>query len=298
MISFLKTAIKIPIFYIFAFLLLGYAVNLGLAKLGYEYSYVYLIYFFILSVFVLLTIKLDFLKNLPISIFLYLILNFFSIIWSFFDRFYIEGFLFYIDVVLLPFLIFSCLIQSCSKYGSEVLYIPIFYFLIKTSLYLILMPIEQVIYNKAGYANMQFTGGQYNNIALLFLILAFLYKYEFSNKNIIYLAYFILVLTVLLSFSRVGLLLLLFTFFHNFIRNTKIYLFFLFLIFILLFVYTNSNALLNTDNDFLKYWTFRLNLNSDSEIEIDQIFGKTTDDERSKFISLAIKNVNLLVTPK
>jgi hypothetical protein len=109
------------------------------------------------------------------------------------------------------FIIFNLLKGKSYEIKKLVLLFFIYYFLLRALLYLILIPLELSTSGKSGMHNLQFSGGQYHNIAILMLVIlviTYLNNKSINLKFENFFAWLLYIITVVLSYSRVGILLL------------------------------------------------------------------------------------------
>lgn len=202
-----------------------------------------------------------------------------------------ENFLYVTTTTFLPlfifFLIYNILRNGTQVVAKYIIIMFIYYFLFRALLYLLLIPFEISFSGKIGVHNLQFSGGQYHNIAILILILLLI---EYLEKIGICLnfekriAWILYISTTVLSFSRVGIILLfLYVIIQNlFLNQSKLKsifyycLFFLFILLSLQFISTEYE-----DNLVFQYWMNRLNIdfkNSSTIFSENSIFSSDSND--------------------
>tara|TARA_A100001011_G_scaffold334710_1_gene363186 strand:+ start:985 stop:2202 length:1218 start_codon:yes stop_codon:yes gene_type:complete len=239
----------------FIIILLSFFYNLFLVTLGLDKSYVYHI-FIIIGLIVLLS-KTKSLSRISI---VFIFLNLIPFLLSCVKLGFLEGFSYFLTTGLLPVIFYEAIRKNFSQ---DVFDIIIFYALFKYSLYIIMIPLEVYLNSRANIAGLQFSGGQYNSIAILIMILIILYVGKSIGlkikKHFITYAKFLFFTTVLLSFSKGGLVVGLIMFLTE-IRNINIKKLFVGI----LLVSSAYFILLNTitiENSFtLKYWLLRFDL--------------------------------------
>ena len=117
----------------------------------------------------------------------------------------LEGLSYFLTTGLLPVIFYEVIRRYFSQEAFDFV---MYYILIKYSLYIILIPVEVRLNSKVNLAGLQFSGGQYNSIAILILTLIILFvgkSFGLKIKGfVIYLAKVLFLTTVLLSFSKGG----------------------------------------------------------------------------------------------
>ncbi len=295
------------LFILFFFLGLTYLLNLFLAYLGFDFSMVFQISYIIqLLIIVLIYIKFNlYVDRTYLKLFFsFSLLSIFGIIIAKINsvKFPVETpIIFLFTGLLFPFMLANLYLQCLKIDFLKSLNIIFYYVIFKTTLYLILIPLELATLSNGGFSILQFTGGQYHNIGILLLTLSYAYYFG-TNTNIIKILNFLLFITIILSFSRVAILVylivlvyFLFLFLIKIILNPKfkksILLINIFFLFLILLNYNLENIYIN---DFLNYWMVRLN-QIDYEFDFKNIFEESyLENGRSFMLSLIYQKSNLV----
>lgn len=265
-------------------LFLSYLYNLFLVFLKIDLSYYYQIFLIFSLIILLPSVK----KISFISIF-YVLFNLIPFVLSIEKLGFLTGFSFFLTTALLPVVFYEYLKNGFTQNNFNLI---IKYILLKYFLYLILIPVELFIASKSNLAELQFSGGQYNSIAVLILLLIILYvakSFDFKIKKIVLsLAIVLIFSTILTSFSRGGFIIgfiLLLAFIHKI--KLKYFLTGISLLIICFFLFVGINI---DDIFLLKYWLLRLNLldNISGEISfsISTFLDSYNYDSRSFFYTI------------
>jgi hypothetical protein len=255
-------------------LYLNYFYNLYLISLGKEASIEYqyfLIFIFLFNVLFLLFGK----KKYFVFKKSHLVFLFFSVLTLLNSINYIEfnkEICYLITTTFLPFLVFfiisNLLKDKSNKTRKAVILFFIYYFLLRALVYLILIPLELSTSGKLGVHNLQFSGGQYHNIAILMLIILAITYLNSNTFNLRYEQFFawsLYVITIFLSYSRVGILLLLIYLFVYFIIIAQNKLKHYFAIGLASLIFSNFINFINfNDSLFFQYWISRLNIDPEN----------------------------------
>tara|TARA_B100000963_G_scaffold359796_1_gene388230 strand:+ start:13078 stop:14283 length:1206 start_codon:yes stop_codon:yes gene_type:complete len=244
-------------------LFLSFLYNLFLVFLKIDLSYYYQI-FLIFGLIILI----PFIKKLSFISIFYILLNIIPTIISIQNLGFLYGASLFLTTGLLPVIFYEYLNKGFSLYNFNLL---INYIVVKYSLYIILIPIELFIASKDNLSKLQFSGGQYNSIAILIIFLMVLnvaksFDYKIK-KYVLPLTTSLLFITILFSFSRgaiiVGIIIL-----FGFFTKIKFKHFFLF-ISVSVISFFMFSLIISEEIFFLKYWLLRLDLASNNSNFID-----------------------------
>jgi hypothetical protein len=272
-------------FKVFLIFLLGsFFYNLLLTFLKLDLSYIYQIFLIFAFIILLPSVK----KTSFISVF-YVLFNIMPFVLSIEKLGFLTGFSYFLTTALLPVVFYEYLKNGFTQNNFNLI---INYILLKYSLYLILIPIEFFVTSKSSMAELQFSGGQYNSIAVLILLIIILYvakSFDFKiKKTVLPLAIVLIFSTILVSFSRGGFvigLVLLLAFTHKI--KLKYFLIGSSLVAICFFQFSGINI---EDMFVLKYWLLRLdlfnNVTGESSISISNLLSSYNYDSRSFFYTI------------
>ena len=272
-------------FKVFLFFLLGsFFYNLLLSFLKLDLSYLYQIFLIFALIILLPSVK----KTSFISVF-YVFFNLIPFVLSIVKLGFLTGFSYFLTTALLPVVFYEYLKNGFTKNNFNLI---INYILLKYSLYLILIPVELFITSKSNLAELQFSGAQYNSIAILIILMIILYfakSFDFKiKKTFLPLAIVLIFSTILISFSRGGFvigLILLLAFVHKI--KFKYFLIGSSLVAICFFLFAGINV---EDMFVLKYWLLRLdllnNVTGETSLSISNLLDSYNYDSRSFFYTI------------
>jgi hypothetical protein len=182
-------------------ILLSYFYDLLLVISHVDKSYVYQLVI-VFGLIVLLSIA----KSLSRLSIVFILLNLIPFVLSCEKLGFLEGLAYFLTTGLLPVIFYEAIRRNFSQEAFDFV---MYYILFKYSLYIVLIPVEVRLNAKMNWAGLQFSGGQYNSIAILILTLIIMYVGRSLGLKIkgffIYFAKVLFLATVLLSFSRGGL---------------------------------------------------------------------------------------------
>lgn len=274
------------IFLVFLLLYLNYFYCIFLVTKGELFSVKYQL--FLQFIFFFVFFSTTFFKyRIKLKFLLFLVFAFPSFISSFFYIGIVESAFYLTNTLLLPILFISIVstqFLDCNSVDKHLIFkLFIYYFLLRSVTYIILIPLELSSSDKEGFHNLQFTGGQYHNVGIMFL-LSVIVNYLHRIDNYIYkkeriITFILLFVTVLLSFSRVGIILFLIYISFNFVNiNFKKV---LYLLSFGLILYTSFHFFNLEDNLFITFWQNRLNidLGDVNTFKISNIFNQENGDD-------------------